>query len=117
MVCLHVGDCSPKSPRSPGRQSSYQQCRSPTQSPGARHSLLTTSPGSNRSPASPNNSPRVSPGANIQYTYNKETCIVDPRTVKPVPKSSLRISDSTSKQRELNSGSCRLLYGESAEMT
>lgn len=114
---LRVGDRSPKSPRSSRRQlSSYQQCRSPTQSPGARHSL-TNSPGS-RSPVSPNNSPRVSPGISpIQYTYNKETCIVDPRTVKPVPKSSLRISDSTSKQRELNSGSCRLLYSESAEMT
>ena len=107
---LRVGDKSPKSPRSPKstrRQSSYQQqCRSPTQSPGARHSL-TNSPDSSRdSPVSP-----------IQYTYTKETCIVDPRTVQPVPKSSLRISDISPKQREFKSGSCRLLYSESAEMT
>ena len=106
---LRVGDRSPKSPRSSRRQSSssYQQCRSPTQSPGARHSLSrNSSSSSDRTPASP-----------IQYTYTKETCIKDPRLVKPVPKSSLRISDSTPKQRELNSGSCRLLYSESAEMT
>ena len=103
---LRVGDKSPKSPKSSRRQSLYtQQCRSPTQSPGARHSL-TNSPGNDRTPASP-----------IQYTYTKETCIKDPRTVLPVPKSSLRISDSTPKQREFKSGSCRLLYSESAEMT
>ena len=108
---LRVGDKSPKPPRSPKssrrQSSSYQQCRSPTQSPGARHSLSRNSTSSSdRTPVSP-----------IQYTYTKETCIVDPRTVKPVPKSSLRISDSSPKQRELNSGSCRLLYSESAEMT
>ena len=107
---LRVGDNkSPKSPRSPEshrRQSSYQQCRSPTQSPGARHSLSRSRSSCDRTPASP-----------IQYTYTKETCIVDPRKVTPVPKSSLRISDSTPKQREFKSGSCRLLYSESAEMT
>ena len=107
---LRVGDRSPKSPRSPKstrRHSSYQ-CRSPTQSPGARHSLNRSSSSSDRAPASP--------GA-VQYTYTKETCIVDPRTVQPVPKSSLRISDSSPQQREFKSGSCRLLYSESAEMT
>jgi len=107
---LRVSDRSPKSPRSPKssrRQSSYQQCRSPTQSPGARHSLSrNNSSSSDRTPASP-----------IQYTYTKETCIKDPRLVQPVPKSSLRISDSSPKQREFKSGSCRLLYSESAEMT
>ena len=106
---LRVGDSSPKSPRSPKstRRQSYQQCRSPTQSPGARHTLSrSNSSSSDRTPASP-----------IQYTYTKETCIKDPRTVTPVPKSSLRISDSTPKQREFKSGSCRLLYSESAEMT
>ena len=114
---LRVGDRSPKSPRSPKssrRQSSYtqQQCRSPTQSPGGRHSL-TQSPGSHSSISSSDRTP-ASP---IQYTYTKETCIKDPRTTLPVPKSSLRISDSTPKQREFKSGSCRLLYSESAEMT
>ena len=108
---LCVGDKSPKSPRSPKssrrQSSSSYQCRSPIQSPGGRHSLSrNSSSSSDRTPASP-----------IQYTYTKETCIVDPRTVKPVPKSSLRISDSSPKQREFKSGSCRLLYSESAEMT